>query len=662
MNPLARRPSRILPLCMAVIAPLFVAVATWVSPAGATTVPGAALPVQEFVSDNLFGRAWNAYNQTVGSGGPTLIGRSAVLDDGNLIHFYGRGANSDLVEFVNDDAGGRLWNSYDLSRYASGGAPVADSPTVVFNGLIHVYVEGADGDLMEYVNDDAHGQLWSAYDLTVAGRGGWITGTPSAVWDGALHIYVRGANGHLMEYVNDDAGGSLWNSYDLSSSAGGDGGTIAGSPAAVHTGPIHVYVMNAAGNLIEYVNDGAGGHLWNAYDQSALAGGGGPVSGTPSVVVDGAIHLYVRDAAGDLVEYVNDGADGHTWNEYDLSDFAGAGTPVVGSPAAVVDQYIHVFARAPNNHLVEYVSDGAGGHLWNAYDLTALSQGPTVGEDPTVLDADGVFHVYSGGPLAPGGPPLTGVGVYGIASLSAATQAIDDGWPVLGDTGGLGTCGPPYTNELTSQPDLNIGSAVSKTQVRVTWLSFWTVSGPDQSGQLCNGNPETTTDTWYTAGLQGGQTAAEAIDNDFRTSGVKPDYVILDPEGYNGAPTTPQSWQDFLQGWYDGVTSVDPSLRPAFYANQSQYYSGGLTSSTLPAFVAVSPILMSDDSANQPFAPDGGFGAPGYNVTGYIAYGDFTANPPQPTCPALAYENAVRNWGAPYNTIQFPDSGVDCAP
>jgi hypothetical protein len=647
-------------------------------PAAASTAPpGNSLPLQEFISDHQFGRIWNDYNQTVGSNGPTVVGRVAVYRDttSGLVHLYGEAPNGDLTEFVNDNANGQTWNAYDLSYFAGNGAPVDGSPSVVSNGLIHVYVRAASGDLVEYVNDSQRGHLWNVYDLTVGAQAGWISGQPSAVFTGPVHVYAHGANGKLMEYVNDGANGRLWNAYDLSDYAGGSSGNLGGSPDVLYTGALHVYVESAGGHLVEYVNDQAGGHLWNAYDTSIIAGNGGPVSGTPSAVYTGPVHVYVPSSAGHLTEYVNDGAGGHLWNAYDLSYFAGSGSPVAGSPAAITSGNggVEIFARASNNHLTEYVNDQARGSLWNAYDLTAGSQGATVGSDPGVWVSNGVFHVYSGGPLAPGGPPATGVGVYGVSSWTFAKQAIGQGWTILGDTGGLGTCNAPYTAELGTKPDLAIGSAITSTQVRDTWLSFWTVSGPSTAGQGCGSSTETTTDTWYNAGNDGGRTAASAVDNNYRSSGIRPDFVILDAEGYNGAPSTPTQWHDFVQGWADGLTAVDPLLHPGFYANQGQYYSGSLAALAYPAFVAVSPIICNYNGAsncsaggantpNRPFCKTCGLGNPGNNITGYIEYGDFNASPPQPNCPAAPYEAAVRNWGAPYNTIQFPDSGDDCAP
>ncbi|HXX90741.1 MAG TPA: YCF48-related protein [Acidimicrobiales bacterium] len=212
--------------------------------------------------------------------------------------------------------------------------------------LIHVYVRGANGDLTEYVdNNIGNGHPWNAYDLSVgAPGGGQISGTPSVVHDpadGLIHIYVRAANGQLVEYVDDNANGHLWNAYGLSVGAPG-GGPVAGNPSAFYDrgdGLIHIYVQAAGGQLVEYVNnDIGGGHPWNAYGLSVGAPGGGPVAGVPSAFYDTAdtlIHIYVQAAGGQLVEYVNnDIGGGHPWNAYGLSVGAPGGGAVGGDPEA----------------------------------------------------------------------------------------------------------------------------------------------------------------------------------------------------------------------------------------------------------------------------------------------------------------------------------------
>ena len=623
--------------------------------AKAGVVPGAALPLQEFVLDHAASRTWNAYDQTANLNGPTFIGNPQAISDPHdgLVHVFGRAADTELVEYVNDGkTNGEPWSYYSVTSESGGSTGLAAPPDPVYDsaqGALHVYAQGANGDLLEYVDDGANGRLWNVYDLSLyAGGGGGVSGTPGAVYDASqqlIHVYVQGANGHMVEYVSDHANGNVWNAYDLSVWSGG-GSPISGAPGAAYDGAqglIHAYVQGANGHMVEYVSDHANGHVWNAYDLSIYAGGGGPISATPDAIyytAQNLIHVYVEDSNGHLVEYVSDHANGNVWNAYDQTLDAGNGGPINGTPSAIIDPatgLIDVFVRPLSDDLVEYTPDGANGHLWNAYDITTGSGGPTIGSDPSAVVFGGTTHIYAGGPLAPGGPPLTGVGVYGFSSWSAAGQAISEGWPILGDTGGLGTQGAPYTGQLLSNPDLNVGQAIVSLRVRVTWMSFWTVSGP------------TGGDSWSSDGYQAGRAAAQALDRDYETDAVRPDWVILDPEGYNGTPGTTADWGAWLGGWAAGIASVDAALHPAFYANQSQYAAFGLSAIGLPAFIAVSPV-----QGNQPFRSGGGFGSPGANVTGYIAY--FAS------CPALADENTVRGWGAPYNTFQFSDSGVDCGP
>jgi hypothetical protein len=134
---------------------------------------------------------------------------------------------------------------------------------------------------------------------------------------------------------------------------------------------------------------------------------------------------------------------------------------------------------------------------------------------------------------------------------------------------------------------------------------------------------------------------------------VLPNYVILDPEGYNGdggAPSSTTDWASFISGWAAGLHAIDPALAAGYYANQGQAKSGQLTSLSFPGFIAIEPVL-----GNTPFVTGG-------NITGYIAvvnpsYGDTSGG-----CPAAPYESQILSWGASLNTMQFPDSGVDCGP
>ncbi|MGD0321366.1 MAG: hypothetical protein ABSC00_07170 [Acidimicrobiales bacterium] len=320
-------------------------------------------------------------------------------------------SNSDLFEFVSDHAFGCVWNSYDQTA-ATGGPDIAATPSALVDphdGFLHVFVSAGDSHLFEYVNDDTGGRVWNYYDLTAAFGVLDISGSPSALvdpHDGFLHVFERASDGHLLEYVNDGVGGRAWNPYDLTATYA-PSTPLGAAPDAIYDsaqGLIHVYAQSAAtGHLVEYTNDGANGQPWNAYDLTVNAGSGSPVSGIPSAVYDTGqdlIHTYVEGANGHLVEYLSDHADGHVWNAYDLSANAGSGTPIGGSPGSVYDagqDLIHTYVEGANGELFEYVSDHADGHVWNSYDLSANAGGGAGVSgipDPVYDSASDLIHTY----------------------------------------------------------------------------------------------------------------------------------------------------------------------------------------------------------------------------------------------------------------------------
>lgn len=221
------------------------------------------------------------------------------------------------------------------------------------------------------------------------------------------------------------------------------------------------------------------------------------------------------------------------------------------------------------------------------------------------------------------------VGVYAsFTSVAEVNNALAVGWKGVASTDGLGTIATPYSAELTGRPDNIISQALTVATQTVFWLSFWTVSWPAAN------------DTFYNAGNVAGKYVAGRLTAN--NGKYLPNYVILDPEGYNTPATTAAEWDEFIQGWAEGITSLNSKLKPAFYCNQSQYSDYNLSTVNNPAFVAISPI-----QGNQPMVA-------GSNIEGYIAY--------YGSCPVAVDIAKVASWGAKYNTIQFPDSGIDCGP
>jgi hypothetical protein len=255
------------------------------------------------------------------------------------------------------------------------------------------------------------------------------------------------------------------------------------------------------------------------------------------------------------------------------------------------------------------------------------------------------------------------VGVYAIPT-SDWSSAINNGWPIVSETGGLGTQAAPWVGftsakSVATSPDFLLGQSIYNSHKRVTWLSFWTLSGPLKT------EPQTAA-SYYSHGFAAGAWVAGEIDQ-YRALGVglKPDWVIFDPEGYPDnhsgldAPSGSSNavlatyatyWTAMLSGWSSGLASVDPSLKPGVYATQSEYRNYALASQTMSVFEAVAFA----NGGPLPIA-----GANGTNIRGYVAYGA--------TCtPVTTLQNEMNTltnppWSGQFNTLQF-NAGVYCPP
>lgn len=376
-------------------------------------------PMYEFVPDQAGGRLWNAYNQTDAASGPRVVGQVSPLSDpaDGLVHVFVMGGNGHLVQYVNDGkTKGQVWSTYDVTA-VTGTGPLGGPPTAYYSsspGAVTVVAPLASGDEERFVLPS--GGSWQATDVTTAtGVAVQVDGPSSmVVYGGVEHVYATATNGELAEFVDDHLGGRTWNVYDQSLAT--TSGPLAGAPQAVLMGSlVHVYVRAATGTLQEFVNDGIGGQPWNAYDLSAEASGGGAVAGRPSpVVVNGLVHVFVASSAGDLVEYVDDGGGGHVWNAYDHSLDAGGGRAVTGTPFPILAGSIaHIYVRSTGGDLLEFIADGVGGRVWNTYDQTRSSGGPQAVSDPAAVLWGGLVHVYAAG------PPLPSV-ISGVVSTAEA--------------------------------------------------------------------------------------------------------------------------------------------------------------------------------------------------------------------------------------------------
>lgn len=293
---------------------------------------------------------------------------------------------------------------------------------------------------------------------------------------------------------------------------------------------------------------------------------------------------------------------GASWSWTDVNITTPSGAPALsGRPyIAAVGSVITVAATAANwNDLFAISNDGVGG-AWKDVDVSATggSAARTVGGGIIGTTVGGSLVLFAGGVNS---PAPTGTGVYAIPETKNTT-AITDKWPSIGITGALGTSGPPWVATKTSlsairySQDFLVGKAIADSHVRTTWLSFWTVSGPAS-------NESVDVPTYYKHGFVAGKAVATQIGT-YRSLGLglKPDWVIIDPEGYpdyhsclDGTtslapwcpPWNPKLWAAYANGWAAGLEAIDPTLNAGIYASQNEYKNGGLASLSMPVFVAV---------------------------------------------------------------------------
>lgn len=276
------------------------------------------------------------------------------------------------------------------------------------------------------------------------------------------------------------------------------------------------------------------------------------------------------------------------------------GPALSGSPFIAISNGVTTFAARASNwgDLIALSNDGVNG-AWRSVDVSATggTNAKTVGGVVTGSLVNGVLTIYAGGVAQ---PAPKGVGVYAIPSASWST-AITDGWPILSITGGLGTPSSPWvqvksrSSDVASSADFLFGQTIQNTHHRVTWISFWTVSGPSRGEAV-------TPAVYYQHAFTAGAAVAAQIDQ-YRGLGVglKPDWVVIDPEGYpdlhscmdgpNGyaswcAKASATTWASYVNGWAAGLHSVDGTLNAGVYASQSEIRMGSLGQLTVPVFVA----------------------------------------------------------------------------
>jgi len=443
---------------------------------------------------------------------------------------------------------------------------------------------------------------------------------------------------------------------------------VASDPIVI-PGPVPSFVTTSnVGDLLVYTNTGASLSSWSVLDVSALTLAP-KVAGTLAMSYDASgvdVAALTSNGSAELFASPITSSQGFgspVWSALNVTAATTGAPPLSGSLFVnVTPTQTSIDGQAANWGDLFSFTNAPGSSTWSATDVSATggSSARTVADAVTGIQVGTTLTLYAAGVTS---PPPQGVGVYAIPS-SKWGQAITDGWPIVSETGGLGTQSSPWvgftsTKSVASSPDFLMGQSIYNSHKRVTWLSFWTLSGP------LKGQPMTTSN-YYDHGYAAAAWVATQIDQ-YRALGVglKPDWVIFDPEGYPDnhsgldAPGGSSSatlakyatyWSAMLKGWASGMASVDPSLNAGVYASQSEYRNYNLVTQSMPVFEAIA-------FGNGGPTPIGG--ATGSNIRGYISF----AAACTPKATLASEESTLLNppWSGQFNTLQF-NAGVYCAP
>ena len=571
------------------------------------------------------------------------------------------------------------WLIHDLTNGPAGvmAAPASHVSTSVTGDVTLVALRSPSGALVVLSVDDQRPRL-ALSATTVAPS---ISSDPVFVGPLSDHVATIAAltsAGHLTIYRHSS---DAWLATDVTGGLGAP--TLAGQLAATASAStLYVSGLEATSNALDLATGVLSGGVikWTRTNLTALTSANtvpGPALSGRIAMWLGPTSLQIAGAAsgwGDLFDYTGTSANAKwTWAVTDVSATGGSSAKTVAAEVAA----------AP----------GTAG--------------------ATTFLAGGVST-----------PAPRGVGVYAIPQ-GDYPRAISDGWRILADTGGLGTQSAPWVNvawsPLTYAPDFQTGLAIQNSHQRETWLSFWTISGPV-------GHEVVAPATFSNHGFSAGAAIATEIDA-YRANGLglKPDWVILDPEGYpdlhsgvdslsvasivgNGrvatiTTTAPSAigvgmkinvadtgwgslniigapvvsvvsgttftiasgfsghastgrvvapalvhadWAALLRGWSAGMASVDPSLKAAVYADESEYLSGGLAGLSIPVFLAIAWV---PPSSPQPITHSS-------NVLGYIEWGNECASHDLQRQLSMLVSAP---WNGLYNTVQF-NPGTYCKP
>jgi hypothetical protein len=663
-----------------------------------TSTPSTAgLPLYQFVDSGSGPLPWNAVSFQSSVENTTMLGGPHAISAGGANALTYRTNEGGIALYVANASG--TTSFVNISTLVS--TPTAgDDPVAFFDptGAVDVLYVSSTGDLIlitpnydvgARANDASHvharlsgAPAYVVTDLTTA------TGVSAA--SGLASVQVNGETGFIAVRTptNDIEVLSLeWSANDSVPSIVGapvnvsnlvNAGTSLSDPVTLASTTRSFVTISTSGAL-DLFTDVGGPSSWTVQNLSATTSSPSLTGALTTTSTTGEVYVAGLTGSGDvelfsapislLAENLAPRANPTTttttpsgWSAVNVTSATTGAPPLAGEIWLDVTSTQLAIAGQAQGWGDLFVLTSTTGSSWTATNVsvTATNAARTVGTIVTGVTVNNELVLYAAGVNS---PPPEGVGVYAIPS-SDWSEAITNGWPIISGTGGLGTQSAPWVGftsatSVAESPDFLMGQAIYNSHKRVTWLSFWTVSGPLAS------QPQTTSN-YYNHGFAAGAWVATQIDQ-YRALGVglKPDWVIFDPEGYPNnssnlvAPAGASAatlalyatyWTAMLSGWSQGIASVDPSLHAGVYANQSEYRNYDLANQPLPVFEALA------FGGNGPVAITGASGA---NILGYIAFSAVCS----PTSTLSSEMSTLEDppWSGQFNTLQF-NANTYCPP
>ena len=265
------------------------------------------------------------------------------------------------------------------------------------------------------------------------------------------------------------------------------GPKLASDPAAFYdptTGEVRVAATELAphrGDVVVFSPDDVGGRVWSVDDVTQATTSLPVAGGLAAVLYGGAPTLFGADPTGNLIEYVGtDGARGTSWTATNLTAAVAGAPEVAGTPVGRGLGHAASRSRAWRPRRGATCSSGRQPRAKGAFvatDVSLTGAGPTrtvAGTPRRGLRRGAALAVRRGrvGARARGHRRLRD-------PVAKWAQAIKDGWPILGVTGGLGDAvravdGRAVTGRRRPSPT----STSARSSRRATCARRGSASGP----------------------------------------------------------------------------------------------------------------------------------------------------------------------------------------